>query len=212
MPCCKAEEFGSWCKDVPLVDYQDEQGNEYCIFHASKGKKGVSAGEFSYELMKRINSTGKKETCDLSGAVFEGKTIFKQFNQDNPLPPVSFYRVVFHEEAVFRKTVFSGETSFHKAEFLDRVTFSGARFTKTADFRNALFSGWVSFDGTVFESDASFFEAMFSKTVFFQAVFHRKAERPCSATKPISTRPYSAAAPTSPKPEQTTSNPSSPPL
>lgn len=39
-----AEKYG-WCIDLPVVEYRDEEGKEYCVFHATEGKKGISAKE-----------------------------------------------------------------------------------------------------------------------------------------------------------------------
>jgi len=54
MPCCKAEEY-TWCKDLPVVSYKEIEGNEYCVFHAPKGQKGISLEEFNELVFERIN-------------------------------------------------------------------------------------------------------------------------------------------------------------
>jgi uncharacterized protein YjbI with pentapeptide repeats len=165
LPCCVAEILG-WCKDLPVVGYKDEKGNEYCVFHAPKGKKGVSLAEFNNLIFNRINeiinlnklpcTSGKKinRSCDLSGTIFEGIIGFNQFNETNPLPEIDFSYAVFGR-TVFFKTKFGGKANFSYALFCQKADFSGAEFTGKADFSYSIF----------------FEEAIFSKTVFSDALF-----------------------------------------
>lgn len=71
MPACK-DKYNKWCKDEKTV-YTDEAGMEYCVFHAPKGKKGVSLEAFNEMIFERIdNAISEKQSCELSGTAFEG--------------------------------------------------------------------------------------------------------------------------------------------
>jgi len=75
MPCCKAYR---WCRDLPVVDYKDNQGNEYCLFHAPKDEKGISLEEFNEFVFKKIENEIKGNMdCDLAETIFEGDIDFK---------------------------------------------------------------------------------------------------------------------------------------
>ncbi len=69
MPCCKSKGF-KWCKDLKIV-HTDEEGKEYCVFHAPKGKKGVATVvEFNESIFQRIQEANEAhKTCDLSNSV-----------------------------------------------------------------------------------------------------------------------------------------------
>jgi uncharacterized protein YjbI with pentapeptide repeats len=163
LPCCKAEEY-NWCKDLQVVDYKDEDGDKYCIFHAPQGKKGITVEEFNEEVFKRINEVkhhnsipiaspsgpilrNEKELvpCNLSGTVFEGNVNLTRFNS---LPPIVFSWAKFNGEVNFSKVTFSREADFRNA------TFSGkADFLKTT-FKEGLFSG------AIFSKEVEFFETI----------------------------------------------------
>lgn len=186
-----AEEYG-WCKDLPVVDYKDEEGNEYCVFHAPQGKKGVSVEEFNEEVFKRINEVKRNnsipiaspsgpvlrnekelKSCNLSGIAFEGNIDFTRFNS---LPPVDFSFAKFNGEVIFSGVTFSRKADFRSAEFS-----GGANFSKTTLkeglFSGAIFSKEVDFSGTKFVGIANFFMANFrGATYFFRATFGAKAD------------------------------------
>ncbi|MCG2710696.1 MAG: pentapeptide repeat-containing protein [Thermodesulfovibrionales bacterium] len=201
MPCCKSEEYYKWCKDLPVVDYKDGEGNEYCIFHAPQGKKGVSVEEFNklvFEEIIKAKNAGK--FCDLSGTVLEGDISFDEFNEDNPLPEILFYEAIFSGNAHFSRVVFSGNADFSETVFNGQVGFFGTTFSKAAFFqraafsKNAVFSKFIEttlteetsfsktmlttfseradFSGAIFSKEANFFEATFSKEAdFLGAIF-----------------------------------------
>lgn len=123
MPCCIAiAEEVDWRKDLPVVEYKDEEGKEYCVFHTPVGKKGISAKEFNELIFERINfDIRKKQLCDLSGTIFEWDISFDKFNEDDPLPPVDFTDATFNGKADFTGTAFSGEAGF----FGDNIQWKG---------------------------------------------------------------------------------------
>lgn len=95
MPCCKAEEY-KWCKDEPVVNYKDDEGRGFCVFHAPQGKKRIPLEEFNTLVFTAIDSAREtKEVCNLSGTVFEGDISFNQYGEENPLPRISFFGCKF---------------------------------------------------------------------------------------------------------------------
>ena len=94
MGCCKAEKY-KWCKELDTV-YTDEEGKEYCVFHAPKGHKGVSLEEFNNLVFQRIEEAKNSgQECNLSGTIFEGEIIFTHFDKENPLPDIDFSFITF---------------------------------------------------------------------------------------------------------------------
>ncbi len=186
-----AEEYG-WCKDLPVVDYKDEEGNENCVFHAPQGKKGVSVEEFNEEVFKRINEVKRHNSipiaspsgpvlrnekelipCNLSGTVFEGNINFTRFNS---LPPVDFSFAKFNGDVSFSGVSFSREADFRNATFNGKADFNKTTF-KEGLFSGAIFSKEVNFSGTKFVGTANFLIAKFSGAVyFFRATFDGKAD------------------------------------
>ncbi|KKL53065.1 hypothetical protein LCGC14_2279200, partial [marine sediment metagenome] len=69
MACCKAVEY-SWCEKEDTIKCRD--GNDYCIFHAPAGEKGVPENNYNVELSRKIINHHKKDDyCNLSGTIFE---------------------------------------------------------------------------------------------------------------------------------------------
>lgn len=87
MTCCKADEF-KWCAEFE-ADCQDEEGNNYCAFHASVGCKGGGGKEeFESRLFQRIDEAiWNESSCDLSGNVFPWGFYYSQYDKDrHPIP------------------------------------------------------------------------------------------------------------------------------
>jgi len=192
MGCCKAQEFGNWCKDAELV-YTDEHDSNYCVFHAPEGKKGKSVDQFNRIIFERINqskATGKE--CRLSGTVFMDDISFSLYNKDNPLPEidlektffpkkVSFYMTHFSNYALFREAEFKGEADFRGAMFKgERVSFEKATFNKLVQFNCAEFyqindgDPTTCFNAAVFHGDAEFRGTEFNSYVTFQAAIFKQ--------------------------------------
>lgn len=184
MACCKAGysfDIG-WCRELPVVDYKDDDGNEYCVFHAPVGKKGVSKDEFQELVFERIQDVQKKneekgksnlEGCNLSGTVFEWGISFNRFRKNNPLPLINFSKAAFQGDTYFDETAFNGEAGFFRTDFSGNAYFVGAAFScevyfnKTnfigdAYFIRAVFSDKVNFSGSKFDGNVSFMEATFN--------------------------------------------------
>jgi len=178
-----------WCKELPVVDYKDEEGKEYCIFHAPQGKKGVSVEEFNKLIFKRINEAKvKNDCCNLSGTVFSGDIIFSQVGVLSSLPPIDFSHCEFNGETGFSDVLFSGgvdfssakfskEAAFVDAEFRNRADFSGANFQEVAYFTGVEFSGYAHFYGARFGGRATFWVARFTDEAIFRfAEFNEEAD------------------------------------
>lgn len=173
MPCCKAEKYG-WCKDLPIVDYKDEERREYCVFHAPKGKKEVSAPEFNRLITERINLAQRNnKSCDFSGAIFEWNVSFDQFSEGMVLPPIKFSEVNFIGKATFEDITFS-EVDFFGVRFDDETSFYETKFSKKSDFSWARFNNEVYFGGVVFH-ETEFSKAIFNAVVFNKATFNNEA-------------------------------------
>ena len=155
MACCQAAVYG-WCRDLPLVDYKDERGEEYCVFHAPQHKKGISVEQFNQSVFRRIEDAIKRQgECDLSGTIFEGDIHFRQFSEGHSFPEINF-----------GKTLFSGWTDFSSAKFDSFTSFANAEFSKQGvDFTYAFFSdkakgvdfSWTQFHGNAYFKRVRFF-------------------------------------------------------
>ncbi len=185
MPCCKAYD---WCKDAPIVDYKDEHDNEYCVFHAPAGKKGIPLKEFNRMVFDEINNvkalpeeelTGK--LCDLSGTVFEDNIDFSLFEFPSIVfskarfKKVNFGYATFSKIAGFSEAIFSEKADFRGAEFSERADFRRAEFSETADFSSTEFSKRADFRGAKFEGEADFSWAKFMESYFDRATFDDSA-------------------------------------
>ena len=175
-------EFYYWCKSFPTVfDYRDDEGKEYCVFHAPLGKKGITAelfNEMVFGEIKQAITNNAEKVCNLSGTIFDNTISFHHFNQDNPLPNMLFNDVVFHSYANFTNTHFSGvtkfiNTKFHRhanfnmAIFKQTVEFSFANFFEGAIFSPSYFHGPVHFSYATFHDDVNFDNSLFYKEALF---------------------------------------------
>lgn len=159
-----------WCKDITdkdLLSEKDENGNVFCAFHAPADKK--PKGWSNETIFKRIQYTiDNKQTCDLSGTVFDKDIDFRPFNDKNPLPAIRF-----------SKAEFNGIANFLGAHFSGAAIFSGVVFTKDILFHFAEFKGQANFDNVVFRKAANFPRSQFkNRATFFNAQFKGLAEFP----------------------------------
>lgn len=166
-----------WCEKLPTVR-NDEDGKDYCVFHAPTGKKGVSLYEFNEQIFDLINIAKKEnKPCNLFGVVFEGDIDFYRFNKDNPLPEINFMDVVFPGEVrfigtYFKKGIILIKAAFHEDAFFNTVyeelvSFMGVTFQKDATFISAEFRGPTNFMGVKFSSGADFLSARFDRRPLF---------------------------------------------
>lgn len=187
MACCQAAVYG-WCRDLPLVDYRDESGKEYCVFHAPQQKKGISVEQFNQHIFFRIEDAIKRQgECNLSGTVFEGDIHFRQFSEDHPFPEINFSKAIFSGWTDFSSTKFGAFTSFAYSEFkkygvdftytffsdgAKGVDFSWAQFHGDAYFKRVRFLGRItSFNTSKFSKNAFFSESVFNLVDFVGASF-----------------------------------------
>lgn len=184
MACCKGENRG-WCKDHPVVNYKDESGNEYCIFHAPSDQKGISVFEFNscvYDEIKQAKA--KNSSCNLSGTIFPGDIAFRADQVTVPFlfPPVRFDYAVFHGSVNFNDAVFDGyasfagtafnrDVNFFRSKFIDYSNFFGATFTENVYFSWASFKGLTWFHETKFHKKAAFDNAIISGPIEFIRTF-----------------------------------------
>jgi hypothetical protein len=198
MPCCKAQEFGNWCEEAPLVDWRDKEGKEYCLFHAPAEHKNITTEEFNQLVFVQIDKAINEEReCKLSGTIFIDDINFSRYNEDRPLPDinlnnaffpkmVSFQSTHFSDYAWFRDVKFQGWTDFRLAEFKGpRVSLESAKFYKLVQFNGAKFYKNENngsnefpetyFNGTEFHGDAEFRETVFYTYVTFKAARFKQA-------------------------------------
>jgi uncharacterized protein YjbI with pentapeptide repeats len=172
----------NWCKDYPIV-YRDKE-KEYCVFHAPKGCKGVSLGEFNELVFKEIEKAEKENRkCDLSGTIFEGDFhCNREINTNISFSNAEFNGLAnfagayFYEEANFEKTKFYGASLFFGTKFKKNANFSQAYFDKDSNFMTTIFNGKVDFFGTEFNKYTAFFETYFNKAKFFKTKFSNKTD------------------------------------
>lgn len=176
MGCCKCEEH-KWDDPQP-TQYMDGAGKRYCLFHAPKDEKKMTAENFNTQIFTSIynttrnNNTVQKKNCDLTGVIFSGDISFAAFNYDNPLPSVYFSNCTFCGRVDFDEAAFGGITKFANTEFLEHVDFDRAQFTNETDFDTAKFMAQATFEQTRFLSDVNFYNAEFKcDVVFSQATF-----------------------------------------
>ncbi len=179
--CCKADAHGllGWCRNLNVV-YTDENGRQYCVFHAPRGKKGVSLEKFNKLIFTKIENIrtangqtqNLKEICNLSDTIFEGDIDFRSFREERSLPDIDFGDAQFNKEANFTGAQFSGKARFVGAQFSGKASFWKAQFSEEASFSDAQFSRWASFSDAQFSKEANFTGAKFNgKARFVGAQF-----------------------------------------
>lgn len=177
MPCCMAEEY-AWCEDLPVVDYKDEEGKEYCVFHAPQRKKNLSPVKFNEHVFERIKEAKANDTtCDLSGTIFKGYISFSQFTTKNPLPQIDFSGCTFTGNVNFSEVIFSGAADFSMTTFSEAVYFRGTTFG-TVDFSESVFNKEILFNRSEFYGTVNFSRVNFNgKTSFSNVKFHVSCDR-----------------------------------
>jgi uncharacterized protein YjbI with pentapeptide repeats len=155
-----------WCKDIPVVDYKDEEGNEYCVFHAPRGKKGISVKEFNTLIFKKISEATEGKICNLSGTVFEGDITFGGLHE-KILPSIDFTSAVFSGKTAFSRVTFREEAKFPYAKFIEESDFFGVRFFGNTNFAIAEFSEMANFTSTEFREEANFLKTKFIGKAYF---------------------------------------------
>jgi len=169
MKTCKYEAFheGEVCKN----QVNASNGEEYCIFHAPKDKKGISVEEFNKLILEKI----KHEDFSFEGYIFPGDIDFRKveflvdanFDAAQFSGKAIFAHAKFSRGARFYRAQFSGDASFTDAQFSENASFRDAQFSWDANFCKTQFSGKAHFYKTQFSGDASFTQAQFSGDASF---------------------------------------------
>lgn len=204
MICCKCIEH-KWGDPQP-VEYVDEEGKGYCLFHAPANHKMidgcpyVSVETFNLFVFNRINVTKQKNAagvknlgCDMTGVVFLGDICFSSYGEESRMPSIIFTSSAFHGVVDFTRTVFDGKAifmhcyfnsvaSFIHSIFLDETYFWHSRFCGAAEFDNSEFRRRVDFINAHFFDESSFFKSIFTGSVNFN---HSLFERDVHFTKAI---------------------------
>lgn len=165
MKCTKCIEH-QWM-DAQESVYTDDDGIEYCEFHAPTGHKGIPNEEFNRKVILRITDildVGDKERttspCNFSGTIFPCETYFHIRKFNYRLPEISFAHCIFEGKAHFEFITFEFHAKFSYAKFMDEACFTSSVFAKDANFIHTNFS-YGMFSGAVFMG-----KALFSNTIF----------------------------------------------
>ncbi|WP_291325282.1 pentapeptide repeat-containing protein [Desulfovibrio sp. UCD-KL4C] len=169
MACYVGAEHNNWCKDYDIV-YVDDEGKEYCIFHAPAEHKYseryvegegprpelISGDDFNALVFARIQAVidaGEDEErdrykysnwnprCNLAGTIFFTDISFSKFNEENG---------TYLPPINFFKTQFRGGADFHGTQFRGWANFNGTQFRGVAVFYDSQFRGMANFQGTQF--------------------------------------------------------------
>jgi len=182
MGCCKCESlFSGWSDPQPVV-YKDDQGKDYCVYHASASCKFKSldgerytVGEFNGLIFERIRDARnskvsvEKVSCNLRGTIFPGDISFCAYDKLNPLPDVYFSHAEFCGKVDFKEVCFGGVTSFTDAHFFHDVNFHKAKFVNDVRFMKTEFECRVDFAWVVYSSIVSYFEVTFMNKANFES-------------------------------------------
>ncbi len=203
MGCCKADkdESKNWCKPYGIA-FTDEEGKEYCVFHAPKDNKGISLEEFNNLVFAEIDNAKisarlNEKYCDLSSVIFPGPIDFSmKYHENKPLPRMGFFDAEFNgtanfmlvwfsdvyfnnvkfDKAGFVNTKFNGDALFEGAEFNGEALFGLGKF-KGASFCNSTFNDEANFNDSIFTEKADFSKSNFNKDATFNdAIFTAEAE------------------------------------
>lgn len=172
MKCTKCIEH-KWM-DAQESVHTDDDGIEYCEFHAPSGHKGISNEAFNQRVVSRITDIfdvgGIEETtspCNFAGTIFPCDICFRIFKYNNRLPEISFAHCIFEGKAYFELVTFEHHSTFSCAKFQDDACFSSSTFVKDvmfmhtkfcyANFRNATFRNRAIFSKASFATGATFF-------------------------------------------------------
>jgi hypothetical protein len=174
------------CRDNS-IEYKDNKGNLYCIFHFPNEKK---KDKFDLEFHRMI----EKEDYQFYGTWFPSEIDFSNhkfntwagftwatFNYD-----ISFENAQFLSNCEFLCSTFKKKVSFSEAQFLTRegyllpTNFHSATLESVADFGNAIFKNEADFSeskflvGYSFNNDKNFLNFVLQSS-FSNAIFQEEA-------------------------------------
>ncbi|NDV28044.1 pentapeptide repeat-containing protein [Desulfovibrio sp. JC010] len=192
MACCVGAKHNHWCKYYEIT-YVDNEGNEYCIFHAPAEHKYVSCFAEWREGVPR--SSKKKERPALMAEDDFNQLVFKRIKDvvdaGEEVEP-ELYDMSIPENWTprcnFAGTIFLAHISFtefkstEKYKFLPSINFNKCIFKGYVFFNEACFGGYTSFNRTTFLGMTYFDDARVSKHIdftgskFYSEVFFRRTE------------------------------------
>lgn len=173
MTCCMSKKY-NWCRDLQIA-YSDNDGNDYCVFHAPKGTKGnISLQSFNNLVFAYINESLRSGVaCDLSGTIFEGDISFTQYSDGFHLPQIKFSSAIFNGKVNFLKVIFEGNAIFNRVHFCGFTYFTAAKFTGDTWFTSATFDNDLEFSKAEFIGKAYFNDSKFNgSTTFHSTIFN----------------------------------------
>ena len=170
--CCKNDKY-KWCASVPLVDYRDGEGNAYCVFHAPKGKKGISSDEFIKRVRQRIQAeTRVHSKCDLSGTNFEGILFLTDGYGLERGKELFLNESLFNDEFRIQNCKNIGTISFSDATFLSIVTIKNVEIHEHLDLSGVSFNDYFKIVDSVFHESFGFLMAKLADLYIIGSTFH----------------------------------------
>ncbi|MFW5498294.1 MULTISPECIES: pentapeptide repeat-containing protein [unclassified Maridesulfovibrio] len=194
MGCCVGADHSNWCEDYDIV-YIDDEGKEYCIFHAPAECKFVElyderdggekpalmeAKQFNGLVFARIDGVieaGEDEErdrwdyfnwnprCNFTSTIFPYPIRFNNSKVSNKLPAINFHKSIFTHDAFFYNIIFYND-----------INFKEVTFNKDSFFYRSIFKSMVSFESVIFKEKTEFdFSVFHNHTSFQQAEFHQKS-------------------------------------
>lgn len=177
MACCKCEEH-KW-EDPQKTVYIDENGNEFCVFHAPEGHKGICSEEFNEIIFARIKTHSIKEfgySCKLAGTIFPRYISFSLLNDCDKLSAIDFDSCIFCETMALDSVVFDGEILFSNSIFQNNVILNFSKISSIS-FHRAHINGKLycekseifiaSFSSSKFTGEVNFINTKFLMEIYF---------------------------------------------
>lgn len=155
MGCCVGADHSNWCEDYDIV-YIDDEGKEYCIFHAPAECKFVElyderdggekpalmeAKQFNGLVFARIDGVieaGEDEErdrwdyfnwnprCNFTSTIFPYPIRFNNSKVSNKLPAINFHKSIFTHDAFFYNIIFYNDINFKEVTFNKDSFFTAA--------------------------------------------------------------------------------------
>jgi hypothetical protein len=187
----------SVCKDLPIKESYNFEGNSYCVLHAPITNKAnefkaafrgmlirkdydFSFVYFPEELnFPKSTYTHPTKFCNalFTQNVFFRESDFWNVNFDKAIfeKSVSFNSATFNIQQSFHKTVFKGEADFANSHFRKPCSFDGVEFYQEANFSFAVFKDVADFNNAKFLGNVRFSQVKFlGQAHFFYALFSKE--------------------------------------